>query len=203
MVVIQQHRETAASQPEKSRPSGPNGSPAGSCPSRLSHPVQVQVVTELRLGSRCLHTRLIGVDFPGMEIEHHRLPLNAVDPREHPLWRRGRATVGSSPPPLAGKLRSRNRKVVIGISIRPEASRWRETRRVGHAVMIMSDRIDAGTVCIAGARQRIRMPTGCVRRWKNSGHDSPSPRRRRTSSSKDLAPEMSEKKSASERLDAR
>src|SRR5437660_10500197 len=45
---------------------------------------QVQVVTKARLRVHACHARLVGIDFPGMEVKNRRLLIAAIDVSDEP-----------------------------------------------------------------------------------------------------------------------
>src|SRR5262245_28735341 len=99
---------------------------------------------------RSIDPWLIRIDLPGMEIEDAWLLVTLVDPPERP----GVEPVGHQPevPATARRqlvacdLDRGHRQLQDRIRVKPE----RESRRLGHAVDIVADRIDARAVDIAG-----------------------------------------------------
>src|SRR5207244_3775436 len=118
---------------------------------------QVEVVPEPSLRVRLRDPRLLGVELPWMEIESGGLSVNGVDPLEEPARHRirqqpevsaaaGRPVARQQPDRRHGHLQQSRSDFV------------RETRRIGNAVVIVANRVDARAVTIAGVCYAIERP---------------------------------------------
>src|SRR3569832_1076152 len=114
------------------------------------HALQIDVMTEARPGRQAGLPRLSGVDLPRVEIEHAGRAILRVDAIQHPARHRIRqqaepAATGRGPVAPHQRHRGGWQFENAGLTI----GAVRETRRVGHAVMVMAYRIDARAVYVS------------------------------------------------------
>ena len=146
---------------------------------RGPRPLEVHVVAEARASrSSPSIARLVGIDFPRMEVEDRRLAVDRVDPPHRPARHRGTAAGGSS----------RRRRPA---SSHPGAAPWSPAPRGGRDVLRArsaanparrSDRAGSGrrSSCSDSRPRRCsRTPTGCRRRSRSSARGSRAPAGRR------------------------
>ena len=108
--------------------------------------MDVHVVPEAGFHADTGNARLSGVDFPGVEVEDGRHLINAIDAFNHPA----REAVGhqAEVAAAAGWPVSFHEAQRGGRDFDQAADRMGMARGVGHAVVIVVDRVDAGAVAV-------------------------------------------------------
>src|SRR5439155_7749713 len=121
------------------------------------HPAKVHVMAKTRLRTDAVDARLIGIQFPRMKIEHRGLAIDGIDTPNRPA----RDRVGKQPE-VAAAARG---KILVEHPDRcdrnlEQAGSYfvRKARRIGHAVMIVTNRIHARAVSIARFGHAVERP---------------------------------------------
>ena len=126
-------------------------------PQSAFHPVEVEVMPKAGLGVDPGDPRLRGVDLPGMEIEDRRLPVDVIDaaqqPSRHRIRHEPKIPAAARRPVAAEQAHRRHRHFE-----QPLTHIVSEARRVGRAVVIVPDRVDAGAVPVAGSLDAFERP---------------------------------------------
>lgn len=123
------------------------------------HAGQIQVVAEAGLERNAALPRLVRVDFPRMKVEDARLPVRLIDVAHAPTPK----DVGQQPEVSASATRQVSSRDVHGRNGNLQQCRrvlWPEgkTRRIGHAIKVVMDRVDARAVGEAAVLQHLERP---------------------------------------------
>src|SRR5690606_22819640 len=101
--------------------------------------------------------RLRGIDFPRMEVEDARLPVDTIDVAQAPARKR----VGQQPEVASARRRQVPSEHLQRARRNLDDARWRlpgESWRLGHAIVIVRDRVDARAVAMAGFGEHVVRP---------------------------------------------